>query len=55
MLRIAQGGEYRGETYIFCDCHETAGPDNGPGTGDIFDGSTPDSLAAFISRHLGCP
>jgi hypothetical protein len=51
MIRIDQGGEYRGETYIFCTAHETTGPNNGQGWGSIFEGDSLEDLMAFLTEH----
>ena len=54
-IQVVQGGEYRGETYIFCDRHETEGHNNGQGWGAIFEGDNPAALYLFISQHSECP
>lgn len=53
-LFVSEGGEYRGERYIFCDAHPTVGRNNGQGCGEIFEGDTIDELRAFLDRHAGC-
>ena len=55
MLTVTPGGEYRGEVYISCDSHPTAGWNNGQGRGAIFDGDTSIDLLEFIADHGFCP
>lgn len=54
MLRVTPGGEYRGEVYISCDSHPTAGYNSGPGRGAIFEGDTIPALARFVAEHADC-
>ena len=50
MIKIDQGGEYEGETYIWC---ERCAP---PGRrGLYFKGSSVDELLAFIAEHTHGP
>lgn len=54
MLTVEPGPSYRGETYISCGSHPTAGRNNGWGRGAIFSGMTVVSLAKFLADHAAC-
>lgn len=50
MIRVSQGGEYDGETYITC----TGGPcSENPQGGVLFAGQSLAELKAFIAEHEG--
>jgi hypothetical protein len=57
-LRVEEGGEYCGERYVFCDAHPLSVKryqNNGYGTGEIFEGTSPAELLAFLAEHEQCP
>ena len=51
-IRVMQGGEYRGETYIWCDVHTFHGtfPVRAD-EGGVFESETLSDLLAFIDQH----
>lgn len=52
MIRVDEGGEYRGETYIWCDACAPGAcfpmRDNEPG---IFEGRSIEELKVFLAEH----
>lgn len=58
MIRVEQGGEYRGERYVSCDAHEDEPQPEGRTVERpiaMFEGESLAGLLAFIGEHLECP
>lgn len=53
MLLIEEGGEYRGERYVYCDSHPPGGHYS-YGTGEIFTGTEVEELIKFLDDHRDC-
>jgi|HubBroStandDraft_5_1064220.scaffolds.fasta_scaffold699279_2 hypothetical protein len=57
-IQVEPGGEYCGETYIYCPGHELSVKpyrNNGTGHGAIFNGESRAELVAFLTEHAECP